>query len=90
MLVLKDVLRPRLKPGSSGGGKSSNQTSTLQTATYFIQVKHVYLMLSIYQRLRSSCRHYSQNNFEISNGSVFCDANQRKRYFGNFSSGSFL
>ena len=31
MLVLKDVLRPRLKPGSSGGGKSSNQTSTLQT-----------------------------------------------------------
>ena len=89
MLVLKDVLRPCLKPGSSGG-KSSNQTSTLQTATYFIQVKHVYLMLSIYQRLRSSCRHYSQNNFEISNGSVFCDANQRKRYFGNFSSGSFL
>ena len=36
MLVLKDVLRPRLKPGSSvggGRGKSSNQTSTLQTET---------------------------------------------------------
>ena len=32
MLVLKDVLRPRLKPGSSGG-KRSNQTSTLQTET---------------------------------------------------------
>ena len=31
MLVLKDVSRPRLKPGSSGGEKSSNQTSTLQT-----------------------------------------------------------
>ena len=31
MLVLKDVLRPCLKPISSGGGKSSNQTSTLQT-----------------------------------------------------------
>ena len=32
MLVLKDVLRPRLKPDSSGGGgKSYNQTSTLQT-----------------------------------------------------------
>ena len=30
MLVLKDVSRPRLKPSSSGG-KSSNQTSTLQT-----------------------------------------------------------
>ena len=31
MLVLKDVLRPHFKPISSGGGKSSNQTSTLQT-----------------------------------------------------------
>ena len=38
MLVLKDVLRPHLKPGSSGGGKSSSQTSTLQTAMCFIQV----------------------------------------------------
>ena len=39
MLVLKDVLKPRLKPGSSGGGKSSNQTSTLQTETCTIQVR---------------------------------------------------
>ena len=44
MLVLKDVSRPRLKPGSSGGEKSSNQTSTLQTAASVIQVKRVYLL----------------------------------------------
>ena len=37
MLVLKDVLKPRLKPSSSGG-KSSNQTSTLQTEPCIIQV----------------------------------------------------
>ena len=27
-----------IRPGSSGGGKSSNQTSTLQTITHVIQV----------------------------------------------------
>ena len=43
MLVLKDVLRPSLKPISSGGGKSSNQTSTLQTATSFMYLEIVNL-----------------------------------------------
>ena len=46
MLVLKDELRPRLKPGSSGGGKSSNQTSTLQTANL---LSFLYLFSNCYK-----------------------------------------
>ena len=35
---IKRCIRPGSEPGSSGGGKSSNQTSTVQTITRVIQV----------------------------------------------------
>ena len=62
MLVLKDVLGPRLKPISSGGGrKSSNQTSTLQTESNPYPSHLVILdILSLWSVLYSA-RHWCKN-----------------------------
>ena len=38
MLVLKDVLRPRLKPGSSGGGRVPTRQVPYRQNQIYIQV----------------------------------------------------
>ena len=40
MLVLKDVLRPRLKPGSSGGGRVPTRQVPYRQKQFYIQVVH--------------------------------------------------
>ena len=46
MLVLKDVLRPRLKPSSSGGGRVPTRQVPYRQNQIYIQVGHSYRDIS--------------------------------------------
>ena len=47
MLVLKDVLRPRLKPSSSGGEEFQPDKYLTDSDMFFIQVRYICIMLCI-------------------------------------------
>ena len=48
MLVLKDVLRPRLKPSSSGGGRVPTRQVPYRQKHIYIQVFHFQIYLGMY------------------------------------------